>query len=130
MPLPVRKGPSRDSRRPEARARETQAVDSQRSQQFRDLIDISREMLVQAREDAWERVGELEAQRRALMAQCFRHPTAEQDAPGVAASIREILHLDEEVAALGRKHRQTLGADIHTNRVGRSARAAYQGCSR
>ncbi len=105
-------------------------MDSQRSQQFRDIIEISRKMLVQAQQDAWERVGELEARRRTLVAQCFQHTTVEQDAPEVAASVREILQLNEEVAALGRKHRQTLGADIRTNRVGRSARAAYQGCSR
>jgi hypothetical protein len=105
-------------------------MDSQRSQQLNDIIDLSREMLFRARENAWQRVGELEEQRRSLVALCFRHTTVEQDAPEVAASIREILRLNQEVTELGKKHQQTLGADIQTNKVGRSAQAAYRSCAR
>ena len=93
-------------------------MDSQRGQQLKDIIDLSREMLLRARENAWQRVGELEAQRRSLVALCFRHPTAEQDAPEVAASIREILRLNREVTELGKTHQQMLGADIDANKVG------------
>lgn len=128
MPLPVRKG--RSSRRPETRSMETEAMDSQRDQQLNDITDLSREMLLRAQENAWERVGELEEQRRSLVVLCFQHKTAEQDAPDVAALIREILRLNQEVTELSKKHQQVLAADIHTNRVGRSAQAAYQGCTR
>jgi len=109
---------------------ETEAMDSQRDQQLKDITDLSREMLLRAQENAWERVGELEEQRRSLVALCFQHKTAEQDATEVAALIREILGLNQEITELSKKHQQELAADIHTNRVGRSAQAAYQGCTR
>ena len=105
-------------------------MDIQRSQQLRDIIELSTEMLKLAHEQEWSQVAELEEKRRLLVMACFRQPTPEQDAPEVAAAIREILVLNQEVTALGKECQQQLGSEMHTNRVGRAAQTAYLNCSR
>ena len=105
-------------------------MDAQRTRQLQDIIQLSQQMLSQARDNEWERVTELEARRREMVLVCFQQTTPEQDSPEVAAAIREILHLNQEVAELGRQYRDQLGSEIHTHNVGRAAAAAYLGCIR
>ena len=105
-------------------------MDAQRSKQLQDIIQLSRQMLSQARENEWQRVTELEARRREMVLACFQQTTPEQDSPAVATAIRDILHLNQEVAELGRRYRDQLGSEIHTHNVGRAASAAYLSCTR
>jgi hypothetical protein len=100
-------------------------MDSFRSQQLEQIIVLSRQMLDRARDSEWARVAELEDQRKQLVARCFQQATSGQDAPEVAASIREILSLNDQITALGSVCRDRLGGEIHTHKVGRSASAAY-----
>lgn len=116
--------------RPRNRLRESgheeSEMDSERAQVLRDVIQISQAMLAMARDNEWERVSLLEAERRLMVQNCFNRPTREQDAPEVAVAIREILRLNQEVAELGRTCKDRLGADIRVQKVGRSASAAYR----
>ena len=86
-------------------------------------------MLAEAKGNNWDQVAELEAGRRDLVMECFQEVTSPQDVPEVAATIRDVLHLNQEIAELARAHQETLGTDIQNNRKGRAARAAYLGCS-
>ncbi len=105
-------------------------MDNERNKQLGKIIAVSRDMLVLAQKNEWERVAELDDQRRTLVMHCFRSPTPEQDASAVAALIREILSLNQQVTDLGKAYRQSLGDKLHTNRVGRTAQVAYLGCAR
>lgn len=100
-------------------------MDSKRTQVLRDIIQISQAMLAMARDNEWERVVLLEGERRQMVRGCFDKPTRDQDAPEVAVAIREILSLNQEVAELGRRCKDQLGADIRAQNMGRSASAAY-----
>lgn len=105
-------------------------MDIQRSQQLKDIIVMSKQMLTLAKNREWEQVTELEEKRRVLVLQCFQQPTSEQDSPEVAASIREVLRLNQEVTELGKQSREELGGELRTNITGRTAQAAYQAYSR
>ncbi|GMQ88683.1 MAG: hypothetical protein BMS9Abin09_0115 [Gammaproteobacteria bacterium] len=105
-------------------------MDINRSRQLRDIIELSKDMLSKAQANQWELVADLETRRKALVMRCFQQPTADQDAPEVAAAIKEILSLNQQVTALGQEHQEQIGCDIHTSKVGRNASAAYLGCSR
>jgi Flagellar protein FliT len=74
-------------------------------------------------------VTELELARKALVVSCFQLPTEEQDAPEVAAAIKEILRLNQDVSEIGRQYKEELVDEIHTSNIGRAAKAAYQNCS-
>ncbi len=100
-----------------------------RSLQIEEAIALSRDMLAAAQENAWERVAEIDAQRRMLVMQCFHRPTPEQDASAVATAIREILALNHHITKLGKVQRQVLGDKLHTNRMGRIAQEAYLRCA-
>ena len=105
-------------------------MDKQRKQQLGKIIALSRDMLELARGNAWEGVAELEEQRRALVMQSFHTPAAKQDSATVAAVIREILSLNQQLTDLGKARQECLGGKLRTYRVGRSAQAAYQDCVR
>jgi len=105
-------------------------MDINRSQQLRDIIELSKDMLSKAQAGQWELVAELETRRKTLVMRCFQQPTTGQDAPEVAAAIKEILSLNQQVALLGQQYQEQIGCDIHATKVGRNASAAYLGCSR
>ena len=101
-------------------------TDVKRTQALRNIIAVSEAMLVMARQNEWERVALLEAERRAMVHGCFERPTREQDAPEVAVAIKEVLRLNQEVANLAGSWRDQIGADIRTQKLGRTASAVYR----
>ena len=105
-------------------------MDVSRSQQLRDIIELSKDMLLKAQANQWDLMAEVETRRKALVKRCFQQPTSGQDAPEVAAAIKEILSLNQQVTMLGRQYQEQIGCDIHTSKVGRTASAAYLGCAR
>ena len=76
------------------------------------------------------RVALLEAERRVMVQGCFAHTTRDQDAPEVAAAIREILRLNQEVAHLAGSWKEQIGADIQAQNLGRTAAAVYRSHAR
>ena len=103
---------------------------SDRTRQLVEIIGLSKEMLANARDHDWQRVTELEVARKALVVSCFQLPTATgQDAPEVAAAIKEILRLNQDVSEIGRRYKEELVGEIRTNNIGRAAKAAYQNCA-
>jgi hypothetical protein len=61
---------------------------------------------------------------------CFQQPAQQQDTSEVAAAIQEILRLNQAITELGKRYQDQLGTEIHTNKLGRTASAAYLGCAR
>jgi len=105
-------------------------MNSDRTRQLVEIIGLSKEMLANARDHDWQRVTELEVARKALVVSCFQLPTATgQDAPEVAAAIKEILRLNQDVSEIGRRYKEELVGEIRTNNIGRAAKAAYQNCA-
>jgi len=104
-------------------------MQNRRSEQLKDIMSLSEQMLEKARALEWESVAALEARRRDMVMQCFSSPSSEQEAPLVAAAIRRILELNDQITRLGRDSRDQLGAELHTRKTARTASAAYLGCA-
>ena len=104
-------------------------MNPQRLQQLENIVLLSKDMLNHAKQGDWAQVTELEAGRRTLVMRCFRQPVRYQDAPQVAAAIKEILHLNQMVSDLVSAHQDAVGIDIRNNKQGRTARAAYLDCA-
>lgn len=100
-------------------------MDSVRRKQLTEIVRLSKEMLDRAGQLEWDEVVPLEVRRKQLVMECFREPTPEQDAAEVAAAIREILSLNQQVAELGKQCQAELGTEIHTHNRGRAASSAY-----
>jgi len=105
-------------------------MDSKRSRQLEQILSLSKDMLEKAGDHEWGLVAEIEARRRELVMCCFQQPAQQQDASEVAAAIKEILRLNQEITDLGKRYQDQLGTEIHTNKLGRTASAAYLGCAR
>lgn len=100
-------------------------MDSARREQLDSIIRMSKEMLELAEELEWEKIALLEVQRKQIVVECFRQPAKEEDAAEVAMAIREILHLNQQVTALGKQSQGRLGSEIHNHNRGRAATSAY-----
>jgi hypothetical protein len=105
-------------------------MDSKRSRQLEQILLLSKDMLARAGDREWGLVAEIEARRRELVMRCFQQPAQQQDTTEVAAAIKEILRLNQEITDLGKCYQNQLGTEIHTNKLGRTASAAYLGCTR
>jgi hypothetical protein len=105
-------------------------MDNKRSRQLEQILSLSKDMLARAGDDEWELVAEIEARRRELVMRCFQQPAPQQHATEVAAAIKEILCLNQEISDLGKRYQDQLGTEMHTNKLGRTASAAYLGCAR
>ena len=82
-------------------------------------------MLETARRLEWDKVADLEARRKQLVMDCFREPSPKQEAAEVAAVIKEILNLNQQVAELGKQCQTALANEIHTHNRGQAATSAY-----
>ncbi len=100
-------------------------MDRARREQFEEIIRLSKEMLDRAGELEWEKVALLEVTRKQLVMDCFRRPTPEQDSEEVAAMIKVILDLNQQVTLLGKESQAQLGTEIHAHNRGRAATSAY-----
>ena len=101
-----------------------------RSQQLQQILLLSQEMLAKAGDHEWGLVAEIEARRSELVMRCFQQPAQQQHAAEVAVAIQEILRLNRQISDLGERYRDQLGNEIHSNKLGRTASAAYLGCAR
>ncbi len=100
-------------------------MDSTRREQLDEIVRLSKEMLELAEELEWEKIAVLEVRRKQIVMECFQKPAEEQDATEVAAAIREILSLNQQVTALGKQCQSQLGTEIHSHNRGRVATSAY-----
>ena len=64
------------------------------------VLNVTRDMLVLAGEGNWDRVAELERERRDDLALCFKVPVSEENGELVAEALAVILHLNEELMSL------------------------------
>jgi hypothetical protein len=105
-------------------------MESKRSQQLEQIRLLSKEMLAKAGDHEWGLVAEIEARRRELVMRCFQQAARQQDTSEVAAAIQEILRLNQAITDLGKRYQDKLGTEIQSNKLGRTASAAYLGCAR
>lgn len=89
------------------------------------LISLSQAMLEKAREESWDDVVVLEAERGLLIGQFFLGQIEQADADTVAAGIQSILSIDSDIAELGVLKRFDLAQTLQNMGQGKKAVKAY-----
>ncbi len=105
-------------------------METTRRRKLMDIVDLSRDMLNTARDSEWEKVAELEARRKQFVMEYFSRPVGTREAPEVAAAIKEILKLNQEVTELGKRSSEALQEQIQVHNRGRAATSAYRSHAR
>jgi hypothetical protein len=72
------------------------------------VLTMTRDMLAAAEAGDWERVAELERQRRDDLNQCFAAPPSQEHGELVAEALAVILHLNEELMSRLRAARESV----------------------
>jgi hypothetical protein len=99
--------------------------EASREEQLERILGLSLAMLDSARTGNWDDLVVHEQERRALVAECFREPATPGEAPQVAAALRRILVVNDEIAELTIVQRDVLGASLHGFGTARKAQKAY-----
>lgn len=94
-----------------------------KAQDLQQLISFSRMMLEKAREESWDDVFALEAERSELIRLFFLEPV--QQADMVAAGIQTMMAIDRDVMALGALKRLDLAQTLQAMNQGKKAVKAY-----
>lgn len=72
---------------------------AQHCRRLAEVLAITKQMVVHAENGEWERVTELEIQRRDDLTACFANTASVADSVLVAEAIAALLHLNEELMA-------------------------------
>jgi len=94
-----------------------------KTQDLQQLIALSQTMLEKAREESWDDVFVLEAERSELIRLFFLEPLQQADA--VATGIQSIMAIDRDIMALGALKRFELAQTLQTMDQGKKAVKAY-----
>jgi hypothetical protein len=96
-----------------------------KAQDLQQLISLSWAMLEKAREESWDEVFVLEAERGTLIRLFFLEPVQQAYANAVAAGIKSIVAIDQDTMALGALKRFDLAQTLQTMDQGKKAVKAY-----
>lgn len=91
------------------------------------VLTVTRDMLNLAGEGDWDRVAELERERRDDLAQCFAEPVSDENGELVAEALAVMLHLNEELMSLLGSARDEVLAQGAKQARTRSALGEYEG---
>jgi len=98
---------------------------SDKVQDLQQVMAISRTMLEKAREESWDDVFVLEAERSELIRLFFSEPVQQEYAEAVAAGIQSIMVIDRDIMALGALKRLDLAQALQAMDQGKKAVKAY-----
>jgi hypothetical protein len=96
-----------------------------KTQDLQQLISLSRTMQEKARDESWDEVFVLAAERSELIRLFFLEPVQQAGVVAVAAGIRSIMEIDQDTMALGALKRFDLAQTLQTLDQGKKAIKAY-----
>ena len=96
-----------------------------KAQDLQQLISLSRTMLEKAREEFWDGVFVLEAERSELIRLFFLEPVQQDHAEAVAAGIQSMMAINRDIIALGMLKKLDLAQTMQKMDQGKKAVKAY-----
>jgi hypothetical protein len=96
-----------------------------KAQELQQLISLSRTMLEKAREEFWDGVFVLEAERSELIRLFFLEPVQQDHAEAVAAGIQSMMAINRDIIALGMLKKLDLAQTMQKMDHGKKAVKAY-----
>ena len=96
-----------------------------KAQNLQQLLSISLTMLEKAREESWDEVFVLEAERTELIRLFFLEPVQQNDVEAVAAAIQSLLAIDCDIIVLGSLKKLDLAQTLQHLDQGKKAVKAY-----
>jgi hypothetical protein len=97
-----------------------------RRDQLDTILEMSLALLDLARDRQWGALEVLDAQRRALVADCFRVPAQAGESDMMADFISRVLDVNQEISAVTEAARNEIGNRMREMDTGRRARQAYR----
>ena len=87
---------------------------TQQAAHWKEIVDITQEILAKAREMDWGQVDSLSQQRDQMLDDFFRQAIASELVEDIQEGIRNLIETDSEIVRLVTKNRSELAAEINT----------------
>lgn len=88
-------------------------------------LDLSKDMLVAAKENSWKDIAEKETQRETLIKQVFSSTIEDKEVSKVMLMVKEILAYDQELVSLGMLEKKSYANNIIALKRDHRASNAY-----
>jgi hypothetical protein len=95
-----------------------------------ELLALTRRLRGTLESGDWGGAAELEAERRRLVETIFDGPPPAAELPTIAAALREVVRVNDELVGLAEHRRRALERDADVLAVGRTAVRAYAAAGR
>jgi hypothetical protein len=100
-------------------------MQAERREHLQRIVALSDDMLHQAQEGEWGRVGELEFERRQLIQDFFAQAAQPEEAAAIASGIEQIKACDRQLITLGTELKDELAGKLSEFTARKRARNAY-----
>ena len=90
------------------------------------LLAITQQLRRDFECENWARAAELEAERRVVIERVFDDRPTPAELPGLTATLREVVRLNDELIGLAEHRRRALGRKLDTVAIGTRATSAYR----
>lgn len=100
-------------------------MDKAREITLNQFLDISREMLKSADNNDWEKLPDLEQERKRLMQPFFESNITFSDSKKVEQTIKGVLQINTEIEQLAQKEKVSIGQQLHGMKKKQNVQSAY-----
>lgn len=97
-----------------------------RQVQLQQVLDLSRNMVEQAGRGEWEKIAEMERQRRTDMMAALQAPLQEDETQEVRTTLEQLMQLNGQLTAIVQQARNDSVEQFNSLREGRDAAKAYE----
>lgn len=100
-------------------------MDKEKTHQLSLFQEISKKMLGMAESKDWEKLPDLENERKILMQFFFEQSVSAQDSAQVKQVIQDVLSINEKISQLAEQEKMLIGQQINSMKKRQNVHSAY-----
>ena len=104
-------------------------MDKGKDLKLKQFLDISRQMLVFAKNNDWEKLPDLENDRNKIMRSVFKGKNSVSNSPsnahGIEQTIKNVLSINDKIEQLAQQKKVTIGRQLHGLKKKQNVHSAY-----
>jgi len=100
-------------------------MDEAKEIELKKLLDISRKMLASAESNNWEKLADLETERKMIMSSFFEEQISERHSARVGQAIKNVLAMNKKIEQLALQEKVTIGQQLQGLKKKQNVHSAY-----
>lgn len=93
--------------------------------ELKQLLDISQQMLELAKNNDWEKLPDLETDRKKIMQSFFETQNSLDNTADIEQAIKDVLFINEKIEQLAQQEKVQIGQQLHALKKKQNVHSAY-----